>query len=89
MRSAEFQREDVELAKPFLVWHVTETFARHWTPSSWLISALSAGALALGKGNSLNLHHFTKELIYLFYLIQKVYLKNFYVCVCVSGVRYQ
>ncbi len=28
-----FQREEVELAKPFLVWHVTET--SHQTLSSW------------------------------------------------------
>ncbi len=35
-----FQREEVELMKPFLIWYVTEVF------SSWLISALRVGALA-------------------------------------------
>ncbi len=44
------QREEVELAKPFLIWHVMKT--SHWRVarlgalSSWFISALLVGALA-------------------------------------------
>ncbi len=47
-----FQRDEVELVKPFLIWYVTEAYHYTCCISRWLMSALRNGDLAsLGVEN--------------------------------------